>query len=101
MLAATGATVDEVKIWFPTTPEEIVKRVEAAICPQTKLAVLDHITSNTAIVLPMKQLVDMLNKRYSTTALLLLYVMRASLILRIIVASWYLLMVHMHWDHYH
>jgi isopenicillin-N epimerase len=63
MLTNTGATVDEVKIWFPTTAEDIIKKVEAAICPNTRLAVLDHITSNTAIVLPMKQLVDMLNKR--------------------------------------
>ena len=42
---------------------ETVRRVRAAITPRTRLAVLDHITSESAIVLPIAELADACRRR--------------------------------------
>ena len=60
---ATGATVRTVEIPFPLAgPDEISQRILAAAGPRTRLALLDHITSQTALILPLEDLVSDLNE---------------------------------------
>jgi|CXWL01.1.fsa_nt_gi isopenicillin-N epimerase len=62
--AASGARVVTVAIPFPgTTPEAVVAAVLAAVTPRTRLALLDHVTSPTALVLPVAELVSALAAR--------------------------------------
>ena len=56
--ARTGATVIEARLPFPATDEDaMVAAFEAGLSPRTRLAVLDHITSPTALVLPVARMV--------------------------------------------
>jgi isopenicillin-N epimerase len=49
---------------FPLTdPQQIVQAVMDCITPHTKLALLDHITSPTALIFPLQALVKALDKR--------------------------------------
>jgi isopenicillin-N epimerase len=53
----TGARVVEAPVPFPRADEDaLVAAVVGAITPRTKLALLDHITSGSALVLPMARL---------------------------------------------
>jgi isopenicillin-N epimerase len=53
----TGARLVEAKVPFPRPDEDaLVAAVASAITPRTRLAVLDHITSGSALVLPMARL---------------------------------------------
>ena len=38
------------------TPSAVLERVEAALTPRTRLAIIDDITSNTALSLPVAEL---------------------------------------------
>ncbi len=59
-----GARVVIAPVPFPIdSPEQIVGAVLAAVTPQTRLAVLDHITSATALIFPIRQLTDELTQR--------------------------------------
>jgi isopenicillin-N epimerase len=61
---ASGARVVTVPLPFPTDgPEDVVARVLAGVTPRTRLAVLDHVTSATALALPIEELVAELNAR--------------------------------------
>lgn len=54
----TGARVVVAKIPFPIdSPEQVVTAVMERVSSQTRLALLDHVTSQTALVLPIEQLV--------------------------------------------
>ena len=54
---AVGSTMVEVAIHFPLLSEdEVVDAVAAALTPRTRLAVFDHVTSNTALLLPVERL---------------------------------------------
>lgn len=54
-----GARMVEAEIPFPRPhPDAIVANLEAALTPRTRLAVLDHITSGSALVLPLKRMVE-------------------------------------------
>ena len=60
----TGAVLREVTIGFPVTaPEEITAAVLAAVTPRTRIALIDHITSPTALVQPVAEIVTELAKR--------------------------------------
>jgi len=59
----TGAESRVVRIPLPTTPDEVLQRIVAAAGPRVKLAVLDHITSSTALVFPIAELVEQLHAR--------------------------------------
>jgi isopenicillin-N epimerase len=64
MASPVGARVVTVAIPFPAVgPEDVVDRVRAAVTPRTRLAVLDHVTSATALVFPIEELVAELAAR--------------------------------------
>jgi isopenicillin-N epimerase len=54
----TGAKVVVAKIPFPLdSPQQVVEAVIKQVSPRTKLALLDHVTSQTGFIFPIKQLV--------------------------------------------
>ncbi|HKW90487.1 MAG TPA: aminotransferase class V-fold PLP-dependent enzyme [Methylomirabilota bacterium] len=60
----TGARVVIATIPFPVaSPAEIVDTVLAKVTPRTRLALLDHITSPTGLILPIERLIAELAKR--------------------------------------
>jgi isopenicillin-N epimerase len=53
----SGAQVIRLEPPFPdTSPESVLEAFEKAITPRTKIAVLDHITASTALVLPVREI---------------------------------------------
>ncbi len=59
-----GARVVAARLPFPIpSPDEALDAVLAALTPRTKLAVIDHVTSATAIVLPVAEIVAALDER--------------------------------------
>ncbi|MCA9295575.1 MAG: aminotransferase class V-fold PLP-dependent enzyme [Phycisphaerales bacterium] len=53
----SGTTYREIDLPFPITgPEEVVDVVSRAITPNTRLVVIDHITSPTGIILPVERI---------------------------------------------
>lgn len=62
--ADTGAIHIEVVIALPSpTPEAVITAVKAALSPRTKFACFDHVTSNTALILPIYELVKLCQAR--------------------------------------
>jgi isopenicillin-N epimerase len=65
--AAVGATVVVGEVLFPLPPgaeeDALVQLVEASLPPTCRLAVFDAVTSNTALVLPLRRLVAMCHAR--------------------------------------
>ena len=59
-----GATVVVAPIPFPlASPEPIMETVLTRVTPRTRLALVDHITSPTAIILPLERLIQDLSRR--------------------------------------
>jgi isopenicillin-N epimerase len=62
--AQSSARVVLAHIPFPIqTPDQALEAVAAAITPNTKLAVIEHVTSSTALVLPIERIVAALAER--------------------------------------
>lgn len=62
--ARTGGQVVVAKIPFPiNSPEQVVEAVLERVSPRTRLALLDHVTSQTGLIFPIKQLVQQLAAR--------------------------------------
>jgi isopenicillin-N epimerase len=60
----TGARVIAARIPFPLrADEEVVSAVLSAVTPRTRLAMLDHVTSPTALAFPIERLVAELSAR--------------------------------------
>jgi isopenicillin-N epimerase len=60
----TGARIVVAKLPFPCADdEELIERVMKCVSPATRLALLDHVTSPTALVLPVARLVSDLRAR--------------------------------------
>ena len=58
-----GATIRVVKLPVPFDADALVEAFATAITPRTKLALFDHITSPTALVLPVERIVPLLAAR--------------------------------------
>lgn len=59
--ARTGAVVRVAEVPWPSQGnDEVVAAILAQVTPRTRLAVLDHITSPTGLVLPIERLVEVL-----------------------------------------
>ena len=63
LAAARGATITIVEIPLPFDAGGLIDAVARAITPRTRLALLDHITSQTALCLPLEALVERLTAR--------------------------------------
>lgn len=62
--ARSGARVVAAEVPFPIAgPEEVEEPLLAAASPRTRLALLDHVTSPTALVFPLERLVPALRER--------------------------------------
>jgi isopenicillin-N epimerase len=59
----TGATPRTVQLPLPAIPGDITQRVLDALTARTRLVVLDHITSTSALILPLAQIVPELQRR--------------------------------------
>ncbi|MEG4027867.1 MULTISPECIES: aminotransferase class V-fold PLP-dependent enzyme [unclassified Microcoleus] len=60
----TGAKVVVAEVPFPIeSPEQIIEAIIKCVSPQTKLALLDHVVSQTGLIFPIKQLVGELANR--------------------------------------
>jgi isopenicillin-N epimerase len=59
----TGATPQLVRLPLPLSDDEIVERVLDAAGPHVKLALLDHITSGTALRFPIERIAPELRRR--------------------------------------
>ncbi len=61
---AAGATVVVVEVPFPLkSAEEITGAILDAVTPRTRLALLDHVTSNSAVIFPLQQILRELTDR--------------------------------------
>jgi isopenicillin-N epimerase len=53
-----AARIVEAQVPFPhPEPDAVIAKIEAALTPRTKLAVVDHITSGSALVLPLARII--------------------------------------------
>lgn len=59
----TGAQPVVVRIPLPTDPAQVEERILAAAGPQVRFALLDHITSGTALVFPVQRIATELRRR--------------------------------------
>jgi isopenicillin-N epimerase len=60
----TGARVVTLALPFPaTTPEKVIAAFEAAITPRTRMAVVDHVTAPSGLVLPVAEIAARLRAR--------------------------------------
>jgi isopenicillin-N epimerase len=56
----TGAVVRTVELPFPApTPEGVVAALEAALVPATRLAIVDHLSADTSLLLPIVEIAEM------------------------------------------
>jgi isopenicillin-N epimerase len=59
-----GAQVEVARVPFPLkSPDEVVSAVLERVTPRTRLLLLDHVTSPTALIFPVARLVDELSRR--------------------------------------
>jgi Selenocysteine lyase len=62
--ARDGAKVVVVSIPFPgTSPADVLDRIVSAVTPRTRFALVDHVTSQTALVFPIASIVRELSSR--------------------------------------
>lgn len=61
--AQTGAQPLVVRIPLPTSADDVAERVLAAAGPQVRFVLLDHITSPTALVFPVRRIATELRRR--------------------------------------
>lgn len=57
--AARGVRIVTVEVPLPFDADQLVERTRAAITPRTRLALLDHVTSPTALVFPLARMLPL------------------------------------------
>lgn len=61
---SVGAKYVEAHVPLPLrSPDEVIDVIDHAITNRTKLVVIDHITSPTAVIFPIKQIIELCNQR--------------------------------------
>ncbi|XP_077977327.1 uncharacterized protein LOC144432898 [Glandiceps talaboti] len=64
MSEETGAIIQEENLEFPITgKDDIINKVKETLRPGCRLAVFDHIPSNTPFIMPIKELIDLCHSR--------------------------------------
>jgi isopenicillin-N epimerase len=64
----SGASVVVAELPFPCEgPDQLVESIMEAVTPKTELAIIDHVTSPTGLVLPVERLVEELDDRHVET----------------------------------
>jgi isopenicillin-N epimerase len=62
--ARSGANVKVADVPFPiASPDEVVQRIVSGATERTRLLLIDHITSQTALILPVGWIVEEMNRR--------------------------------------
>jgi isopenicillin-N epimerase len=62
--AGQGARIIEAPIPFPSpSPERCIEAIRGTLTPRTRLAILDHVTSSTALVLPLAEMIEVCRER--------------------------------------
>jgi isopenicillin-N epimerase len=60
----TGALVRSAELPFPCTdPEAVIGAVQASLSPRTRIAIIDHVTSISALLLPVSAIAELCRKR--------------------------------------
>jgi isopenicillin-N epimerase len=60
----SGAKLVVAAVPFPLEhPQQVVDAILAAVTPRTRLAMIDHVTSNSALIFPMEQIIRELDAR--------------------------------------
>lgn len=60
----SGARLVVADVPFPSAgPDEVVAAILASVTPRTRLAVIDHVTSNSAMIYPLERIVSALAER--------------------------------------
>eukprot|EP00164_Ancoracysta_twista_P003948 GFYU01005293.1.p1 GENE.GFYU01005293.1~~GFYU01005293.1.p1 ORF type:complete len:547 (+),score=63.18 GFYU01005293.1:231-1871(+) len=59
----TGAELIEVPLRFPLSSGSVLEDIEDHVKPSTRFAIIDHMTSSTACILPLKRIVQMLHSK--------------------------------------
>ena len=64
LASGAGAKVRLARVPFaPQSPAEVTAAFEAALTPRTRLAVVDHVTSPTGLIFPVKEIVRLSRRR--------------------------------------
>jgi isopenicillin-N epimerase len=64
LIERAGGRYVQVSTPFPqTASEQVVDSIERAISPRTKLVLVDHVTSPTAVIFPVRRIVDLCRAR--------------------------------------
>ena len=59
-----GATVNVINVPYPAFDRtELVRRIEGALTPHTRLVITDHVVSETALIFPVREIVEACHRR--------------------------------------
>lgn len=59
-----GVIAREINVPFPiANPQQVVDAIEAAITPRTRLVIVDHMTSPTALLFPIEKIIQLCDRR--------------------------------------
>lgn len=62
-----GLKLNEIFVDYPATKQEIIDEFESSISKCTNIAIIDHISSSTATIFPVEELVEICSARGITT----------------------------------
>lgn len=60
----TGVRVVTARVPYPSNgPDQVLDAIDAAVTPRTRLALVSHVTTTTALIFPIQRIVDRLRER--------------------------------------